>query len=451
MKKATDPASQEELYLSLAQIAKERNTDLARRWPRLSAFLLFIEANRQVNAVQLVREERQLVRQLHDRQAATGAEREVAFLSDFYVYLAEYLNNQISADDYDYFQVNLKEFEQLWPKYIAAQAALPESYGRLVDEFYRVNVERNRIFLKHMGIAAGMNAARPLIPETDHVRQAMESLKKGNTELIVLVSGGFHTDGVAELLKGAGVTYLVITPNVTSETKYAEEVYNKLAKEQATINYQTIALNAYSRKFLGLPVEKQFENIAADYVEAKLSLAFRDKTKGSVQATAKEIDDYAKTMGARFLFENRTGKTYRFKFVYTAPEYAPTPVQLTLHFTYDEENNNVEFDAGSSRNGKDSRATKDIPSAQAAGISASPAEGTTARLSVLKNAAHWFQMNVVPRIAAAAETLASLFQLPPAFRGRDAWRNGAIAGVALLAGSRHFPGGAGHDERPSHL
>jgi len=54
-----------------------------------------------------------------------------------------------------------------------------------------------------------------------------------NSEIVVIVTGGFHTDGLKKILKERGINYVSITPNVTKDNKFSSEIYDKLAVEQA--------------------------------------------------------------------------------------------------------------------------------------------------------------------------------------------------------------------------
>ncbi|WP_413854509.1 hypothetical protein [Candidatus Ruminimicrobium bovinum] len=61
------------------------------------------------------------------------------------------------------------------------------------------------------------------------------------TRLDVIVTGGFHSQTVTDILQNEGVSYIVITPNVQGGVKEAEKTYYEIAKEQKEINFQTLA------------------------------------------------------------------------------------------------------------------------------------------------------------------------------------------------------------------
>ncbi|MBU1862280.1 MAG: hypothetical protein KKH94_01250, partial [Candidatus Omnitrophica bacterium] len=80
-------------------------------------------------------------------------------------------------------------------------SAMKDAYQRLdtllprIDEFYTTVEARNRAF----------------------VDTALATMEKQNQKATVMVSGGYHTQGLTKLLQERGVSYLVITPAMTSE------------------------------------------------------------------------------------------------------------------------------------------------------------------------------------------------------------------------------------------
>ncbi|MCX5847995.1 MAG: hypothetical protein NTW65_00900 [Deltaproteobacteria bacterium] len=48
------------------------------------------------------------------------------------------------------------------------------------------------------------------------------------SEIIVVVTGGFYTEGMEELLKNKKISYLCITPNITRDTRASSTVYAEL-------------------------------------------------------------------------------------------------------------------------------------------------------------------------------------------------------------------------------
>jgi hypothetical protein len=246
------------LYACLPGLIAAYHVDVA-PYRELNDFLAFIEKNTAVNPLKLVDEEKRLIREMHRAFAGSDGEREVAFLADFSGYLTDYLETRITADDYRYFMNNRRAFARLWDTY-AADASLSEldTCYPLLDKFYAANIDRNGRFLRRIVGEKGRQAG-PLRGRDDAgaARDVIASLKDAG-EIVVAVTGGFHTDGLADLLKDHGVSHLVITPNVTMDAAFSQQAYEKLAQEQARlVQTQTLALQPYAEMLLRDPGNPQ--------------------------------------------------------------------------------------------------------------------------------------------------------------------------------------------------
>lgn len=234
MEKASRPDGIEELYVTLAQVAA--GMDLS-GYPALAKFFTYVEKNQKLNTIDLVREERTLLSELRGRMSQSRAEREVAFLADFLTYMQSYYENKLSADDYDYYTKYAPEFHEIWSRYVRANL-LPslDAYNGLLTKFYGVNIDRNRIFLEKIGAAAANGkpaAAANTVEENIFLMNTQLSMAAADNEVAVVVTGGFHTQGLSKMLEEKGISYVVITPNVTTDTAFAQRMYDIFAREFA--------------------------------------------------------------------------------------------------------------------------------------------------------------------------------------------------------------------------
>ncbi|MHB9156335.1 MAG: hypothetical protein ACYC5N_11735, partial [Endomicrobiales bacterium] len=183
-------------------------------FPRLKEFFEYLGLSRSVNPLTLLREERKLARDLQFGFARSESEREVVFISDYLRRLEDQLNNRITPEDYEYFSDNFERFRFLWAKHAEGESLeklLP--YCRLMDEYYRANIERNRAFFMNAGLEPGTGAGGPPAPEENAAEKAAAMLGSG-AKVIVTVTGGFHVPGFTRLLEEKKISYLEITPNV---------------------------------------------------------------------------------------------------------------------------------------------------------------------------------------------------------------------------------------------
>ncbi|MCX5782213.1 MAG: hypothetical protein NT145_05865, partial [Elusimicrobia bacterium] len=103
LEKTKDLSHMDQLYSNLLELSNLYKINLEYQFPELNKFLGFVKSNQNINPLELVSEERGLIRELHYSFSKTIAEQEVAFISDFYSFLESYLENKISAKDYAFY------------------------------------------------------------------------------------------------------------------------------------------------------------------------------------------------------------------------------------------------------------------------------------------------------------------------------------------------------------
>ncbi|MCB4792893.1 MAG: hypothetical protein LHV68_13570, partial [Elusimicrobia bacterium] len=232
------------LYVYLAKIANQYPS-IIKDYPNLQQFFRHIEITQKVNPVELVREEQKLVDEIRLKLAVKESEREIVFLNEFSRYLKDYLAYKVSVKDYEYVSKNLSKFELFYKKYVGdSKLSSMALYISLLKDYYKVNLERNSRLLSNCFTS---NKAKPFSSQIEQVNTLISgqnlndeieangvniSKLLDNSEILVLVTGGFHTDGIKDLLKEKEISYITITPNVTKDTLASESIYKKLLKEQ---------------------------------------------------------------------------------------------------------------------------------------------------------------------------------------------------------------------------
>lgn len=296
--KAGDLSRVDELYVMLARINAVNPRAFLSAGAELKAFLGFIDASQRLNPVQLVRDERRLIRDLHEALSVTGTERDIAFAVDFLATVEEYYENRISAEDYVYYRENVGRFDQVWAQY-AKDNRLNRlaACDQLLETYYGVNIERNAIFARNMFGATIQPKREPIrvFEKQDQMSSVLSGLEKGK-KIIVMVTGGFHTTGFAEILKANHISYLVITPAVSQDTGLAQTVYNELAREQAALLTQTMAVKAFSEMIAKQDAGAIQQFLHRQWAESLLNLRYRagDRTMASL---ARGLNDVYTKLG----------------------------------------------------------------------------------------------------------------------------------------------------------
>ncbi|MDR1695980.1 MAG: UTP--glucose-1-phosphate uridylyltransferase [Endomicrobium sp.] len=221
---SSKPETEGVFYFKLAEFYNKGN--YGGKYPELAKFLQFIDLNQTINPINLVNEERALLWEVKNKAAVNGKEKELIYLSSFIDLLEGFLENKITAPEYQYFERELPKFKTLWTKY-TRMTELPalERYYSLFESFYKVNVERNNIFVKEISGNLPGTKASNMTFSGDMVMTDAAGLLESAKEVEVVVTGGFHTQDVSRILQNARQSYIVITPNVTRDADLADKLF----------------------------------------------------------------------------------------------------------------------------------------------------------------------------------------------------------------------------------
>ncbi|MCB4791151.1 MAG: hypothetical protein LHV68_04610 [Elusimicrobia bacterium] len=231
-----------ELYLYLSKIAAQ-NPSLTAEYPNLKRFFEHMALTGAVNPLELINEEQRLENEIHFRLILKQSERDIVFLAGFVKYLRDFIGYKVSFDDYNYVLANFPKFELLWAKYVGNYKLSEfDKDIALLGEYYKVNVTRNECLLDNCDIQkrAGGRGQVELTPNFRFIAQGRTEPRTQNpisellskSEIVVLVTGGFHTQGLTGLMKERNLSYVIITPNVTQGTDSAETIYQELLEKE---------------------------------------------------------------------------------------------------------------------------------------------------------------------------------------------------------------------------
>jgi len=231
----------DKLYGYLIKIARQYNLDLSVNFPELDKYFQYIELSQKVNPLKLLEENQKLTNEINSRFSRTKAQSEAVFLVTFEKYLKDYLTSKITSDDYVYYKQNIEKYKQLGAKYVDNKVlSLLDGYLAEADKFYEINTERNNYFTDNIFNEVAVSSITPKIQAKDDMSNIIENMSEVK-RVDIIITGGFHTGTVSEILKNHNVSYIVITPNVTDGIQTAEDTYYKAAKEQSQISFQTLA------------------------------------------------------------------------------------------------------------------------------------------------------------------------------------------------------------------
>jgi hypothetical protein len=208
--------SSKKYYAILLKTAKKNGLQI--NVPVMKEYLNLSESNKKldiikiktINPFSLIVEEKQLLAELRKRMAECNAEKDVVFISEYFNQLKACLKGKISASDYDYLKQNFNRFNMHWAKYIGSDRInMLSPYFDLMKKYYEINIARNY----------------------DFVEKSLE-ITGDSQKAIVIIAGGFHSKGITEILKEKNISYVVVTPDFSDGSEYAQNVYDKILQEE---------------------------------------------------------------------------------------------------------------------------------------------------------------------------------------------------------------------------
>ena len=204
----------------LNTFSEKYNMNISYNFPYLYGYMCNYDLATNINPINLLDEERLLLNNLRQIFSKNNTEYEISFLNDFFETFSRYLKNKITFNDYSYFVNHIVKFKNIYSKYsIVDRISYLEKDFVVLDKYYEVNALRNKIFLKN--IFNNIN---------------FKDVNTSKKEVVVIVSGGFHTKGLNNLLEEKKIGYITITPNVNTSTVESDNFYKDIVKEQTEID-----------------------------------------------------------------------------------------------------------------------------------------------------------------------------------------------------------------------
>ncbi|MCL2144064.1 MAG: hypothetical protein FWH43_01000 [Endomicrobia bacterium] len=260
--------------------------DLSQKYNEFFSYLTCLKNLKSIDVFELRSEEINLTGALRMSASDNVVKQDLAFIKDFSSYFNNFFNNSITFDDYTYFKENFKTFAALYSRYGGGD--IPEFFidnFDLFDKFISNNVLRNSVF----------------------AQKILNGAKEKGYKNIVLVSGGFHTEGLKEIFKDSGVNFITVTPNVNL-SKDDQTVYDHNVKKQSGI-----LNNAYALMPSSVLPEKEKQNIILSAAENVRDLMkdYPGQYNGKLKEIAEQIP-ILKSLEVKF----ETSENFKLIFTY---------------------------------------------------------------------------------------------------------------------------------------
>ncbi len=219
----TGKISSAEYYDYLKALAVKHGISMPNEYPNLFNYIIYNSVYSKIENEQLFNDIKKFEEAVKDKIFTNDDQKTLDKLSRHINILLGLVNIRLLNGDFDYYKSHTDEFaHEIFAEFIKKMAvrygfayevdapspAVTESMPKLED-FYSIAIKRDKALV-------------------DNTIQAM---RKEGTQISVLVTGGFHSEGITKLLEKQGISYIVVCPNITKDV---ETPYIKILTNQRT-------------------------------------------------------------------------------------------------------------------------------------------------------------------------------------------------------------------------
>jgi len=198
-----------EKYYSFLKATAEQKLDLTRNYPQLNAYIRYATISKDVNAAELLKEVNEIEEKIKEALFTNTDQRRLNEITKSIQILTKILNLELTPEDYAIFKANKTQFiTASWVDFLTRNCnkynlALQPSVSLVIDgnieqleSFYQLGLEREKAFIRNM----------------------MSKINASHEKIAVLITGGFHTPGITQILKDKAYSYAVVTPLITQNS-----------------------------------------------------------------------------------------------------------------------------------------------------------------------------------------------------------------------------------------
>ena len=195
-------------YYVYLKSAAGQKIDIARKYPALNGYITYLTVNKDINTAGLLKEIDAIEAKVQDAYFTNDEQRKLAEISKSVEILTRCFNLELTPEDYNYFQANRSKFPTAsWISFLTEESvkyslnmkttasSTIDDNLTLLDNFYKIGKDREDAF----------------------IRNAFGKMKEDGEKLAVLITGGFHTNGITRMLKDKQYPFMVVTPAVTQK------------------------------------------------------------------------------------------------------------------------------------------------------------------------------------------------------------------------------------------
>lgn len=206
----------EDFFKYLKRLSDAKEIDIA-RFPNIAFYFNYLQMYSELDLSQLMKEKYQLVTLLKDKMYQNDSQREVSEISDNMELLKKLFSLRVSNEEFNLYTQIKGKMTSVWVGETLASIAKQNG----------ISVQFPAVF-KFEDKYAEMDGFYKLAKQRDInlLENTLSFMKEEDSNTAVLISGGFHTQGMLDMLREKDYSYAVISPNITKEHDYGLYIQN---------------------------------------------------------------------------------------------------------------------------------------------------------------------------------------------------------------------------------
>ena len=202
--------SSEDYYKYLKRLSDKKELVLS-RFPNIAFYFQYLEMYSKLDFGELLKEKNQLVKLLKEKLFTSDDQRMVNAISYKLNLIKQLFALRVSNEEYAEFQAFKPSFTSAYVKDELSELARKKDVTETISEDFKF--EQKFDFMENFyNIAKQRNE--------DLFENTLSFMKGEDSNTAVLISGGFHTKGMLEMMRTNDIGYAVIAPTITGEHDY---------------------------------------------------------------------------------------------------------------------------------------------------------------------------------------------------------------------------------------
>ncbi|MFA6383870.1 MAG: hypothetical protein WCY10_00705 [Candidatus Omnitrophota bacterium] len=196
-------------YYDFLQSQVKDKIDLKKEYPQFEAYMRYVSSGRLIKAEELIQEISLLESAARESLFVNNDERRLSAIARSLDIIIRFLQLDLTPAEYAALQADRSDYlPSSWVNFLSDScrryniAVRPSITGVIddnfdkLDSFYKVGIDREAAFLKNI----------------------KQKIGAGRDNVVVVITGGFHTAGLSKLFQKEGYAYAVVTPAITKKS-----------------------------------------------------------------------------------------------------------------------------------------------------------------------------------------------------------------------------------------